>query len=309
MRKSIAAIIVALFIQSAHGAVADSSMELAEWSPPPAQVPPHEPSIEQLMPALDSNKEVAAAINGRAYTVLTPIFTGADNNYSFIRFPNGGTTTATFYVKVMGSPTAHSYGTAVVRVAPFASPQYSITEIFNAIGLSGFSPGDDSYSLYLSSPQGGYGAAFQHVVWNSLTGFFENASLCTYKPSIDYSALNYSAINVHTSRIPAYPGIIFLHNYAAFPVTYLASVFDSVNGSYLGAVYFNMGANETHSINFSDLEFTLGFSPSPSQYHANILFQALDTGGQYYAIAAHAINNLQLNALTNMSVGCAVNPS
>ena len=149
---------------------------------------------------------------------------------------------------------------------------------------------------------------FQHIVWNSLTGFFENASLCTYKPNIDYSPLNYSAINVHTSRIPAYPGIVFLHNYASFPVTYLASVFDSRNGTYLGGVNFNMSANATFAINFSDLESTLGFSPSPNQYHANILFQAQGTGGQYYAIAAHGINNLQLSALTNMSVACGVNP-
>ncbi|MFL2771427.1 MAG: hypothetical protein ACJZ9F_10490 [Rhodospirillaceae bacterium] len=250
------------------------------------------------------------AVDGTQFTVLTPIFLGEDNNYSYIRFPNGTDANATFYASVVGSPSAENYGTAVTTVAPFASPQFSINDILDAIGSTGLAFGDDSISVYMSSPQGGNGVGFQHVIWNSLTGFFENASICNYIPDMDYSILNRALINVHTSRIPSYPGIVFLHNYANFPITYLANIFDARDGMYLGSINFNMLANETFASELSLLESLIDFVPLANQYHVNILFEPYRTEvNTYTALAAQGIDNLQLSAYTNMSVYCAINPS
>lgn len=293
------------FTLEAH---AQSYIERAPWSPPENEDQPA-PSILTAVEKTDGgNFEGASALNGPQYTVLTPIFLGTDNNFSFIRFPNGGATNADVQISVVGSPSAANYGTAFTTVAPLASPQFSMDQIFEAIGVEGLQFGDDSLSLYLQSPQGGNLIGFQHVVWNSLTGFFENASICTYRTDVEYTALNQALVNVHTSNISAYPGIVFLHNYANFPITYRADIHDARDGVYLGAVNFNMTANNTQSVEFSEIESVLGFQPSSNQFHANIIFSAQNTGGIYYGLAAQGINNLQLEAYTNMSVACGINP-
>lgn len=289
-------------------ASAQSYIDLAPWSPPETEDQPA-PSMLTLIEKSDStNFEGASALNGTQHTVLTPIFLGNDNNYSFIRFPNGGATNADVYIRVVGSPSAETYGTVFTTVAPLASPQFSIDQVLDAIGVEGLQFGDDSISLYLQSPQGGNYIAFQHVVWNSLTGFFENASICTYRTDIEYTTLNRALVNVHTSTIAEYPGIVVLHNYASFPVTYTADIHDARDGVYLGSVNFNMTANNTQSAEFSQIENVLGFQPSPNQYHVNIIFYPQNTGGLYYGLAAQGINNLQLAAYTNMSVACGINP-
>lgn len=302
-------LIACIFFGLAAPVNAGSYIDLAPWTPPDTADAPAISELVRLEDSGERNFEGASSVNGTQYTVVTPVFLGADNNFSFIRFPNGGSTTATVNMTVIGSPSAQSYGTATTTVAPLASPQFSIDQIFEAIGISGLQFGDDSLSIYLQSPQGGNLIAFQHVVWNSITGFFENASVCTYRTDIEYTALNRILVNVHTSTISAYPGIVSLHNYANFPVTYRADVYDARDGVYLGSVNFNMTANHTLSVNFSDIESVLNFTPASNQFHANILFVAQNTGGAYYGLAAQGINNLQLAAYTNMSVACGINPS
>jgi hypothetical protein len=303
------------FPLTATVAASDVDLARAPWEPPPRAAAPFDATIERYPGTMDvstmpaqSAVEHAQALNGTSYTVLSPIFDGHDNNYSFIRFGNiGAAGSATFYITVVGSPTGRNYGTATVTVAQYASPQYSISDILKAINVTGYASGDTSYSLYLQSPQAGQAVGFQHVVWNSLTGFFENASLCTYRANLDYSPLNQIAINVHTTQIPAYPGVVFMHNYLGQSVSYKGNVFDARNGSYLGAFTFTLPANSSTSFDMATLQSTIGFVPSSSQYHVNILYQTTNTA-TYYGVAATAINNLQLNAYTNMSVACGVNP-
>jgi hypothetical protein len=308
LAKLIVGICFAMFAFTLE-ANAQSYIEQAPWSPPENADQPAPSILTAIDKAEDNNREGATALNGTQYTVLTPIFLGTDNNFSFIRFPNGGETNADVRISVVGSPSAENYGTAFTSVAPLASPQFSMQQIFDAIGVERLQFGDDSLSLYLQSPQGGNFIGFQHVVWNSLTGFFENASICTYRFDVDYTALNRALVNVHTSNIPAYPGIVFLHNYASFPVTYQADVFDARDGVYLGSVNFNMTANNTLAVEFGAIEDTIGFQPSPNQYHANVIFTAQNTGGIHYGLPAQGINNLQLEAYTNMSVACGINAS
>ena len=311
---SLRILILAAVLLTPHSSWADEIRSVRGDGIAPARIdPPAEPKIERYAGTMDistpqanSSKERAQAVAGSAYTVITPLFLGNGNNYSFIRFMNGASTTSTYFATVVGSPSARNYGTATVTVAPFASPQYSISDILSVIGVSGTTNGDCCLSIYLKSSNP-VNTAFQHVVWNSTTGFFENASICTYTSTVSYENLNRILVNVHTSRIPAYPGIIFLHNYASFPVSYRVDIFNARTGAYLGNVFFNLGANDTGSEEFSQTEKTLGWTPGPNDYHVNMVFSPSVSGATYYGLGASAINNLQLNSLTNMSVACIVN--
>ncbi|MDG2319804.1 MAG: hypothetical protein P8L79_06070 [Rhodospirillaceae bacterium] len=62
---------------------------------------------------------------------------------------------------------------------------------------------------------------------------------------------------------------------------------------------------ENNSIAVEDV---IDFVPASNQFHVNILFTA-DTNdiADYYAVLGQGINNLQLNAFTNMSLSCRIN--
>jgi hypothetical protein len=251
--------------------------------------------------------ERAGVSDPAGYTVIAPIFLGGNQNYSYIRFPNGGTETATFNVTLVGSPTARNYGTLSLSVPRFSSPQYGVLDFFKTLGLTSFGPGDTGVSLYIQSPQGGNHVGFQHVVWNSTTGFFENASVCAFKPAVDYSGLSQALFNVHTSIVRGYPGTVFLHNYSPTETAYRANVYDASNGAYLGGFSMSAPANATVSMDMSAVEKAIAFTPGPNQYHVNIQFLP-PPGGAWNAIASVAINDQQIQAYTNMSMVCSVNP-
>ena len=247
-----------------------------------------------------------AQVDGTQYTVVTPILRGESNNYSFIRLGNIGQKETTISVTVVGSPSGESYGTAEYEVPPWASLQYSVNDILDEIGASGLGADDEGISLYLQSPDQGNLPVFQHVVWNSMTGFFENAGRCTFRKGVDYSQLNRALINVHTSRIANYPATVFLHNYADSEATYRGNVFDARDGAHLGAVNFNMMANETRAVDFSEIEEDIGFVPESDQYHANIIFHEIGAD-DFNLLALQGIRNLHLDAYTNISALCEVN--
>jgi hypothetical protein len=286
-----------------EGAPADSRLEV--YTGPSVFGRKAAPASQSMTTESTATERPAALPSG--VTVIAPTFIGANQNYSYIRFPNGGTGTATFNVTLVGSPTARDYGTVTVTVARFASPQYSIPDFLRVLGLSSLGPADNAVSLYIQSPQAGNYVGFQHVVWNSVTGFFENASVCTFKPTIDYSGLNQAVFNVHTSAISGYPGTIFLHNYASAAATYRGNVFDAANGNFLGAFSMTAPGNGTTLIDISNVETAIGFHPGPSQYHVNIQFQPPD-GTAWNALASLAINDQQIQAYTNMSMVCSINP-
>ena len=173
-------------------------------------------AAEPLSAEANGGVEQPSEHDGSQYTVIAPIFRGEGNNYSYIRLGNGNLLfqPTTFNVTVIGSPSGESYGTAEYEVPAWASPQYSIDDIFDEIGISGLRDGDDTISLYVQSPHQNNLPTFQHVVWNSVTRFFENATRCTFREGVDYSLINQALTNVHTSRIADYPATIFLHNYA-----------------------------------------------------------------------------------------------
>lgn len=254
----------------------------------------------------ERQREGGQAVNGTLYTVVAPIFDGSDGNVSYIRFPNGSGATAVTSVTVVGSPSGDIYGTFDLTVQNLASPQYSIGDILNLAGAPALSNGDDNYSLYLRSPSAGNYVGFQHVIYNASNGFFENVSVCTFDPLIEYSAINRSLINIHTSVLAAYPATVFVHNYLNAPVTYTAAITDARTGNIEGFVDISMAANGSYAVPFTFFEDLIDWTPASNQQHANMIFQQSSTVG-YYAVVGQAIQNSAFNSLVNMTQTCGLN--
>lgn len=287
----------------ALGSAGNAAEISASFVEPPRGDSPAPPRLERASATADIER--GQAVNGS--TVLSPVLYGAGNNYSYFRFANGTGSTATFSATLVGSPTGTNYGTMNITVAANASPQYSITDIFTALRISGPSASDRQLSLYVTSQHAGRAVSVQHVNYNSQNGFFENLSVCTYRSGgVDYSYLSQQLTNVHTSLISGYPSTVYFHNFYALNATYRANVYKAGTGAFLGTLTLGLAANDTAVLNMADVERTLNYTPGPGEYHVNMFFSA-DTV-TFNGMAVQSINNQQLNSLTNISSSCLINP-
>ena len=165
---------------------------------------------------------------------------------------------------VVGSPSGTLYGTADYSIPSSASPQYSLSDIPTKAGAAALKSGDTSYALYLSQEAG---MSFQHVVWSSATGFFENMTSCTApNMSVNASSQNRQALNAHTSILTDYPAYISIHNAYTSPQTYVAALYDAATGTRLGAASLTVAANATVTQPVSYFQTAAGFTPSTSQW-------------------------------------------
>lgn len=238
------------------------------------------------------------------YYVIAPTFSGADS--SFIRFANNNAAAHNITVKVVGSPGGTLYGTADYSIPSNASPQYSLSDILTKAGAAALKSGDTSYALYLSQEAG---MSFQHVVWSSATGFFENMTSCTAPNlSVNASAQNRQALNVHTSNLTDYPAYISIHNAYTSAQTYVATLYDATTGTKIGAAQLQVAANATVTQPMSFFQTQAGFTPSASQFHVNMYFSTTDvaTLGSFYGVVTHYI--LNKGRYSNMSTWCATTP-
>lgn len=251
-----------------------------------------------------SKFDKSAALTGTSYTVIDAIQLGINNNYSFIRFVNGSGHTSVFFVTIVGNPSGKNYGTVTVTVPNYGSPQYGAKDITNVQGFTTLPAGESDLSFYVRNTDHGNGVGFQHVVWNSFTGFFENASICTYYANVNYSVLNQVAVNLDTAAVTAYPSVLVLHNPDAVSRIYQAYVYSSISGGYIGSVYATIPANATFERTVASIQQQVGYTTAES--HLNVIFASADSL-PYTAISGHFINNLQLDAYTNMSMGCGIN--
>jgi hypothetical protein len=255
-----------------------------------------------------SGVEKPAALNGTLYAVIAPAYHNPSSTESYIRLFNGGSTTSTFSVTVVGSPSGQNYGTANIQVPRSASPQYSLTQIRTLANAGGLRPGDDRFSLYIQNPEPT--AGYQHVIYNAQTTFFENASVCAnlLNQAIAAAGFNTAVLtNVHTSRLASYPSEVTLHNYWNAPVTYRVTVIDNNTGAVLGTpVNIQTAANASYAMPMSFFEAQAGVTPNASQSHVN-LFVTDPTGGPAYNVLGQGIVNQASNAQINMSTVCAVN--
>lgn len=238
------------------------------------------------------------------YYVIAPTFTGTD--LSFIRFANSNAAAHSITVKVVGSPSGTVYGTADYSIPSNASPQYALSDIITKANAGALKSGDTSYALYLSQEAG---MSFQHVVWSSTTGFFENMTSCTAPNiSVNASSQNRQALNVHTSILTDYPAYISVHNAYTSAQTYVATLYDATTGARLGAASLQVAANATVTQPMTYFQSAAGFTPSASQFHVNMYFSTSDvaTLGSFYGVVTHYI--LNKGRYSNMSTWCATTP-
>jgi len=277
---------------------------------PAGLTPPMDAAVQPAREAAQARAgtERAQAMTTTAYTVIAPVFRGEGGSNSYLRFISGTRTpNIATNIWVVGTPSGTVLGEAHVIVQRYASPQYSIQQILDAAGVTKLPDGDTGYALYMQSKgETGGDNGFQHVLFNAINGFFENASLCTWSTRIDYTNAQRVLFNIHTSRLPLYPSQIFIHNYNIVPTTYEVAISDSRTGVIIGRVNVRLEANSSYTVPFTYFESALEWEPNDRQEHANMFLAPL-AGAEYNAIVGQYIYNAQFGSLVNMSQVCSIN--
>lgn len=254
------------------------------------------------------DRERPQAVNGSLYAVVAPLYLGLNNDpISYLRLFNGGGSTATFTVKVVGSPTGRDYGTATFEIPTAATRQLALFEVLQGAGASIEAP-DTNFSFYIQSaePLAGY----QHVTHKPSVSYFENAAVCkaTIQDVILAASSQMVLPSIHTSRLAAagYPSSIELHNFANAAITYRFFVRDEITGRLIGQTDFSAQANSSYTIPWSQIESAVGWSPASNEIRANLI--VTDPSGAPPAILlGQTIINNTLGVTLNMTTMCAVN--
>ena len=264
-----------------------------------------DPPVEKSASSSEGFSRAAAGIP-RQYTVVAPVFIRG-NTTSYLRFFNGQTTPVTTNITVVGAQSGTILGTANVTVPVYATPQYPIQQILSAANVPNPPlPPDEGVVLYLSDPRNLGNNGFQHVIYNDLNGFFENASMCTYLNNERYEGVNQILINVHTSALPLYPVTIYLHNYYETAVTYQVRITDVRDGKQIGQLQLqNIPGNSSYEIPFAFFEQALGWTPRSNQEAVNLFFNTTTPG--FYATVGQMVVNTRLSTYVNMTHFCAIN--
>lgn len=253
------------------------------------------------------DRERPQAVNGALYAVVAPLYIGTGGFYSYLRLFNGGASTATFSVTVVGSPTGTSYGTATFQVPPRASIQYSMSQVLVGANATIRAP-DTNFSFYLQStePLAGY----QHVTHSPDATFFQNASVCKWTIQDAVNAVAPSAIltHIHTSQLASqgYPSAIELHNLASTAVTYRMTIIESSSGNVVGEINFPTRANASYTIPWSDIEGQINWNPTSSQIYANMVVSDV-SGAAPAVLLGQTVINDRLQATLNVTTMCAIN--
>ena len=289
------------FLSAVPQAAAAEAPQAAELATLPFQ-------ISRAPAAAVPDRERAQAVNGSLYSVVAPLYIGTGGFYSYLRLFNGGSSTATFSVTVVGSPTGTNYGTATFQIPSRASIQYSMSQVLVGANATIRSP-DTNFSFYIQStePLAGY----QHVTHSPSASFFQNASVCKYTIQDAISAVAPSAIltHIHTSQLASqgYPSAIELHNFANAAVTYRFTVIESTSGAIVGEMNFATRANASYTIPWEDIERQIRWTPESGQIYANMVVS--DTSGATPAVLlGQTVINDRLGATLNVTTMCAVNP-
>lgn len=262
----------------------------------------------------DRQREGQQVVDGTQFSVVSPIYLGTSgDNVSFLRFSNLGTTEQRIVIDVVGSPSGTQYGPSSVQTTlpPLSSRQFNVEDdffsLFDSLALE-----DTSRSIYLREPDSTNQLRFQHIVFNVVSRFFENVSVCYDQTIPDYEDANQVLINVHTTSIPDFPSTITIHNYADETITYRIDVFEAFNGTDTGSggftneLDFVATANTTYLVPFSEFQTQLSWSPTSSQLHANLFFARPDDPSNFEAVVGHTVFNAEQDSLINMTTHCGI---
>jgi hypothetical protein len=228
--------------------------------------------------AREIERERPAAVDGSHYGVMAPLYIGRGGFYSYLRLFNGNvTTSASFTVKVVGSPTGRDYGTAIYAVPARAGRQLSVSTILTDAGAAIQAP-DTGFSFYLQTSQ--RSAGYQHVTHSPAESYFENSTVCRslLQQAISGEANRIFVWGAHTSDpiVAGYPSALDLHNAANVPVTYRLSLIEETSGTIVGQTNYQTLANTSYSLPISEIERLVNWTPAPGQLRANIMIEKLD---------------------------------
>lgn len=245
------------------------------------------------------DKELATSAVG--YTVISRVYTGEDGNLSYLRFLNLSGTTASVNLTFMGAPTGTVYNFGAVTVAANTSRQYSIKTLLDSAGFTILRGSDTRLLVYMQSTT--TPVSVQHVLYNPNNGFFENLSVCQ---TSNVSNGNTALVNVHTTRIADYTSFINIHNYGTEQEIFDVSIYESETGTFRGSVPVTLEANTTLEQPMSWFQDQVGWSPSATVFHANlVVFPRLGTKNN---VVTHTVYNSKLSvpAYLNLTAYCDI---
>ena len=240
-------------------------------------------------------------ITAAPFKVIAPTWAGVGGTESYIRVFNADTTARSVTFTVMGDFTGNTYGSATYTIPPMAAPQKSLTQILQAANTGPIQAGDSGYSLQISSIEKVF---FQHVIWNGLSGLFENVSACTATAGADYTALNQTLIDVDTSVIVSYPATIYIRNNSDTANNFAVHFFDSETGNAIGSgTTLSIPARATRAFAETQLETALSWQPLPQQAHVNLLFSVAGAL-PFPGVLSHFVANSGTGSFANMTPVC-----
>jgi hypothetical protein len=179
---------------------------------------------------------------------------------------------------------------------------------------------DTGFTLYFQNAEPW--AGYQHVSYNNATTLFGNNSACYASTTNEVHGVHNMAVltNVHTTLLSGYPSTIYIHNPNSSTVSYHVVVvdagyadsttgaLDATAGNEQGSFDVSIAANSTYSQSFSSVLSQIGWSPSGSQYHANVLVYD-PTGANSAPVLGQQIVTQSLGGQVDMSAGCSVTPT
>ncbi len=242
------------------------------------------------------------ALAGSDYTVIGRVFLDEAGNVSYVRFLNLSGDAATVSATIIGSPSGRNYGTTQINIANHASRQIPVTQLLSDVGLTGPISPDTRLALYLRSDA--TPVTVQHVLYSQSAGFLENMSACQ---NSSVSDANTALMNLHTTTITDYVSYVTIYNYTSTTAAYDVQVYEATTGTLKGMVRVSVDPNSTFEQPLSWFQEQVQWSPSPSEFHANVV--ALPVSGSRSALISHTIYNNRLGAFLNLTNFCTVESS
>ena len=250
----------------------------------------------------------AAAVSIDGYVSFGPLVN--NETISFLRFANvGSTKPTTFSIRYFGFPSGTEYTSADVKldVPPYASPQMSYYDLSLLGPDLKARTGDSAVIAFIKANNTGTGIGIQHVTYNSATGYFENASVCTFDPafSLDTTLLNGSLINVHSTTLSSggYPSDIILINPDVTSRIVTGDVYEAATGVSIGKFpATTIPAKGSVVVSMASVEVALKYTPKGNQQY-NIKFSSGDSKG-YTAIPTDAVTQISSGARFNLTQAC-----
>lgn len=234
--------------------------------------------------------------------IVAPIFSGSGGNTSYLRIFNPGSASTTATVMFRGNASSQLLGQATVTVPAKASPQWSISQLLTLANLTQNTLGE--YSLRIR--RGTSLLAFQHIIYNSTSNFFQNVTVCAPVDDASLNSLGSYLINLHTGAIAGFPSKVVLQNPAAAAVTTRLRLFDAGTGADLGvSESITMAAGETRSLSLNSLAEGMDLVFTASQFHINVRAEVGSLPYRGFNMA-HAVDNVELNQYLNLTPFCPV---